>query len=303
MEANLLFKNGRRAKTLALKAESFKKARDRLGTIWSELNYSLTKSFSERKTASTDSLSYQNLANNPCITKEIHRQILPHLLPETHPMKAPLDVLFHKSGVNYNQETMQKAGFTTVSLRPYTFLIVVKHETLPGHLLKVYFQSEMRIKRGTEGWQWLMQRCEGAEKIRNLIRHKKLTHFSVPDKWLYPLPPKRSPSKKCGQPVILVSTEMDLVSQEKSHDIWKNEITTEVLDELYILLTYGLASTHVSWNIPASNDGTFACIDTEHPQRKPDYGIVNQYLSDKMSQYWDSLIQKGKIPTTQRKNQ
>ena len=56
--------------------------------------------------------------------------------------------------------------------------------------------SERRKKSGKEGWEWLIQRCEGADNIRNLIKEKNLKYFSVPDKWIYVLPTSSKKTEK-----------------------------------------------------------------------------------------------------------
>lgn len=240
------------------------------------------------------SLTYQNFTNNFCIDKSMHKKIAPYLLPLDHPLRAELDALFSVYGVNENTNSMSKAGFITVSFRPTTYVVIVKHSNLPGHLLKLYLESEDRIKKNREGWKWLLHRCEGAQALRNLIKEKNLTHFVVPDKWLYPLPPKPlHSSPQCGQPLVLLCTEMDIVSDQESHEIWQNRITHDVLDELYIILSHGLSSSYVSWNIPPTKDGKFACVDTEQSNAKPNYSLVRNYLSQEMKDYWDRLVRYG----------
>lgn len=240
--------------------------------------------------------AYHDFKVNSCIVKEMHTMIRPHLLPETHAIKPVLDAIFSEYGVNKNADSLARAGFVTVSVRPFTFLTVVRHPCLPGYIQKIYLESDQRVKPGKPGWKWLVQRCQGADNIRKLIKAKKLKHFTVPDKWLYPLKakPKHLQAKSgCGQPVILITTDMNLVSQAESEEAWKTKVTYEVLDELYEIISHGLASSHLSWNIPYTNDGTFSCIDTEHPVRKPDYKSVKLYLSKKMGKYWDALVKAG----------
>lgn len=223
------------------------------------------------------------------ITTDFAEKIKPYAMPSDHPAKKTLDAIFQHSQPTKNIDALEAAGFEVVSLRPFSFAVIAKHPSLPGYLQKLYLDSEQRKKNGKEGWQWLVQRCEGAANIRKLIKEKNLQYFSVPDKWIYELPS----SDYKGQPCILVVTDMDLVSQEESHDAWRYLVTEEHLDELYVILSHGFASSHVGWNIPYSKSGKFSCIDTEYAKRKPNYAEVEEYLSDEMKVYWRKLVKNG----------
>lgn len=221
-------------------------------------------------------------------------KIKPYRLPSNHPAKKTLDSIFTKFQPTKNLDALAAAGFITVSIRPFSFAVIAQHPDLPGYLQKLYVDSERRKKNGKEGWEWLVQRCEGADNIRKLIKEENIRYFSVPDKWIYDLPIS---SKQTGQTTeqrcILLVTDMELVSQEESHEAWRYIITEEHLDELYIILSHGFASSHVGWNIPYSKSGKFSCIDTEYPKRKPNYVEVEDYLSDEMKAYWKKLIRNG----------
>lgn len=228
-------------------------------------------------------------------------KIKPYLIPKNHPAKEALDFIFTRSRPTSDLDAMVDAGFDIVSVRPYSFAVIAKHSDIPGYIEKVYLDSEKRKKNGKEGWEWLVHRCEGAENIRKLIREKKLNFFSVPDKWIYVLPKSaRQNEKMNSQPIILLATDMHLVSQEESEQAWKTIITKAHLDELYIILSHGFASSHVSWNIPYSESGKFTCIDTEHPKRKPNYAEVENYLSNEMKAYWKKLVNEGEKKATKQ---
>lgn len=224
-------------------------------------------------------------------TNNFAERVKPYIIPADHPAKEELDLIFTQPRVTKDLNTLAAAGFITVSIRPYSFAVVVQHPNLPGYLQKLYLDTEQRKKNGKEGWEWLIQRCEGAENIRKLIKKKKLKYFSVPDKWIYVVPETSRKAK--GQPCILLVTDMDLVSQAESVEAWKTIITKEHLNELYTILSNGFASSHVGWNIPYSKSGKFACIDTEYPKRAPNYPEVEDYLSDEMKIYWRQLVKSG----------
>lgn len=241
--------------------------------------------------------AYPEFDQNPCFTDAMRIKIRPFLLPLNFSEKDRLDALFTISRVIETEESFNEAGFEILFRQPFSYVRIAKHPLFPGFLFKIYLDSELRKKDGKEGWEWLALRCEGAKNVRNLIKKKKLRYFSVPDKWIYPLPynplPKNEDLQFNRQPIILLVTDMDLVPHEESIKAWKNKITHDHLDELYCIISHGFASSHLIWNIPYSKSGKFACIDTENPEKKPAYREVRQYLSKEMCQYWDKLVRTG----------
>lgn len=243
-----------------------------------------------------EKLFYPNLDNNSLITAEIKQAIMPYCLPLNHPLAVPLKDLFSASRISENEENFALAGFTTLFAQPTSYIRVARHDKLPGVLLKLYLDSENRLKDGIPGWKWLVKRCKGAENVRKLIQRKKLVHFSVPDKWIYPLPEHPQVTivpLQFQQPVLLVVTDMNLATDEETKEAWKNKIGKRHLDELFCILSHGFSSCYLATNIPYSKDGKFTCIDTEHPKRKLKYNHVKAYLTPKMQKYWNKLIKTG----------
>lgn len=137
----------------------------------------------------------------------------------------------------------------------------------------------------------------GAEKVRNLIEEKKIKFFTVPDKWIYPLPEFPKPIKiKQSQLVVLVVTDMNLVSKFETREAWKSIITQEHLDELYCILSHGHGSSGLVRNVPYTKNGTFAFVDTEKPNKLPKYDKAKVFFSKEMQEYWDLLVKTGGNP-------
>lgn len=281
--------------------EIYAKAKDLLKEIWEELDFRILgentpSTISKTKIISLDNFEcgYPNLEGNPSLNNKMIRLIKPHLLPLDHPAKKAMDDIFVHTNFRpiENEANFKKAGFTVLFHQPFSFIRVASHPNLKGHLLKVYLDSELRKKFNKDGWEWLVMRCQGAENIRNLIQTKKLKYFSVPDKWLYPLPAHSKRPREKTQTIVLLVTDMQLVSHQESINAWMN-VNKAQLDELYIILSHGFGSSHVIWNIPYSKSGKFTCIDTEHPSRTPKYATVKNFLSDEMKDYWDKLVISG----------
>jgi hypothetical protein len=219
----------------------------------------------------------------------MQERIAPYLLPLTHPFKPALDAIFSASRPTENEASLAQAGFATIAVKKNTYVHVVRHPAVPGYVFKLHLDSELRQKLQKPGWFWLANRCEGAEKIRHLIKSKKIKHFVAPDKWLYPLPYSPNPNAKS---VVLLATDMRLVSHSKSQQAWK-KAGHRVLEELYIVLSHGYGSWFLTGNVPYTKSGKFAFIDTEYPKREISLGKVKHYLSEEMQAYWEWLIIAG----------
>lgn len=276
--------------------EFSEKSKITLNKIWTKLNRLLLEANEEEhslaKSAKKGSHRYPNFDDNASLTGTMKSQIKPYLLPLKNPIKKSLDPLFKHPEVLETDHSLSQAGFITLFSQANSFIRVAKHPSVPGYLFKIYPHTEMRQKQGKPGWEWLVMRCKGAENVRNLIKRKKLRHFTVPDKWLYPLPTP-SPTHPNKQPIVLVVTDMKLVSKEETVKAWKNKITRRHLDELFCIISHGYSSTYLVHNIPYTGKGKFSCIDTEHPKRNLSYKKVKYFLSEEMNQYWDKLVRRG----------
>lgn len=243
---------------------------------------------------------HDSFASNPDLTFDMRALIKPFLLPESHSMKKPLDVIFHTSRATKNKIALCKAGFNILFQQKRSFICVVRHPDLPGYLLKLYTDNDLRQKHEKPGWQWLVRRCEGARKIKGVIHHNKIQNFQVPRKWLYPLPQEPSPSisdLSARNPVVLLVEDMHLTSKKENLLAWKKHITKKHLDELYTIISRGRGSSYRPDNIHYSKNGKFSFIDTEYPNRGPDFNSIRKYLSKNMCDYWDKLVKhEGHVP-------
>jgi len=249
-----------------------------------------------------EAATYNLFEKNPYLSKEMKELFRPHLLHPSHPLKGALDSIFLLSRATKNHDAFEQAGFTPLEVRrSHSGIVVAKHPLLPKHLVKVYFDNDLIEKFDRPGWKWLSQRCLAAKKIHAIISKKNLKHFTVPQKWLYPLPIYPAPESEKGsirQPVILLVEEADLLSHSASKKAWR-EVTEEVLDELYIIVSTTMGSSYRPDNIPMTKSGKFCFIDTEYVHSRPHYDSIRPYLSKKMKRYWDRLVKKGGRTYTQ----
>lgn len=244
-----------------------------------------------------DILSYNDFDSNPYLTKEARKQIRPFLLPFDHCLRPVLDSIFFQTRAIQDQATFESAGFMTLFVQPRSFIRVASHPCLPNYLVKIYLDNELRQKQGKPDWYWFVKRCEGAKAIRKAIIKKKIQFFSVPDKWIYPLPLTPSPpstSDYLRKVAILLVQDMKLVSHEETLEAWKTKITPKHLDELYAIISRASGGSYRASNVPYTIFGDFAFIDTEYPDRKdPDFSSIRPFLSHDMRKYWDKLVKNG----------
>ena len=235
--------------------------------------------------------TYPYFADNPYLNEETRCSAAPYLLPLDHPIKPAVDEIFSRARVIDDETTLKEAGFEIIAAMPGSFVVVARHPAVPGYVFKLYLDTEPRYKDGIPNHIWLIRRCVGAAFIRNLIEIKKIRYFKVPDKWLYILPWQHPSYGPCRSPLILIATDMQLVSEEMTRYAWKTYATRRHLKELYAILKRGHGSKRIVENIPFTKQGFFAFTDTEYPVRKLPLEKVKHCFSDEMQEYWEKLTQ------------
>lgn len=246
---------------------------------------------------SANKKTYNDFERNHYISERERDSVRPYLLPIDHPIKPALDSIFRATRAILNRAAFLEAGFIIKFSQPRSFIKVASHPQMPGYLVKVHFDSTLSKKHGKESWRWLVQRVEGARKVRKAIEKKKSKHFVVPRKWLYPLPEKPTVPHTpdfVRKNVILVVQDMKLVSNEENLEAWKTKITEEHLKELYAIMKSAKGASYRADNIAYTQSGKFAFIDTEYPNRKPNFHTIGTYLSPEMQTYWENLLRRKK---------
>ncbi len=233
---------------------------------------------------------YPDFKSNPYLDHELRDSIKKYLLPVDHPAKAVLDTIFFTTRAVRDEQALLDAGFVILFSQETSYIKVVSHPLLPGYVMKLNLDSETRLKKGKPAWYWLANRCKGAKRVRDYIRKKKLHYFDVPDKWVYILPSTIPTDGPVRQPILVIETDMQLVSHEETKLAWKTVPNEELLDQLYYLLKHGCGSRFLTGNIPYTKNGKFAFIDTEYPKRKITLSKATEYFSDEMQAYWLQLI-------------
>lgn len=235
----------------------------------------------------------RDFEQNSAIPYSIKKEMRPFIIGDNHPMKSRLDKIFFKSRAILDEESFIQAGFVPISIRHCTHVYVSKHSLLPGYLVKAYLDTEKRKKKNQESWKWLVKRCQGARDIQKVIKKKKIVHFTVARKWIYPFPSKPLPPDDAEHTrhfALLLVTDMDLVDPEYNLYAWQHLITKEHLDELFFIISHAKGSSYRPDNISYTKQGNFAFVDTEYPQKGPDFKSIRPYLNPEMLAYWDDLV-------------
>lgn len=216
----------------------------------------------------------------------------PYFLPEDHPIKGELDQLF-STRVIASPEALKEAGFKTVAFNVKTGVHVLRHKKLKGYVLKLYTDDW----GGVCDWCMWVKRAKGANFIREAIDRHGFTQFTVPKKWVYPLPLHTYPTNAI-QPKSFVMVVEDLEPVDEFHNraLWKSSLVTkERLNEFFILLNeVGLLDSVYSDNVPFVKGGKIGFVDTEHFHEWPvPLQKIPLFLNKKMGAYWMQLINQG----------
>jgi len=243
------------------------------------------------------SADYNDFETNLFISEIAREKIRPFLLPEDHPAKRSLDKIFHSARASFDDDSLKKAGFDIKFKQPRSFIRVVSHPKLSGYLIKLVTDVELREKNGHPAWYWFVNRCNGVQKIHDVIAKNKIKYFVAPKKWIYPLPINPYPSKKTTankrKITVLLVDDMRLTSKQENLVAWKDDITKKHLNELYNIIKEVGGHSYRAENIPQTRNGTFAFVDTEYPKSPPRFSDIRRYLSSGKRFYWDNLVSAG----------
>lgn len=236
----------------------------------------------------------------PDVSKEIWEEVKPYLLPENHPATLKLHRIFTTSRAVQSPREFKKAGFRRWRPGKYSRVCASAHPECPGYFIKTYCDDELGI---IYDWKKWIHRIHGAETIRACIKeHQLQDDFSVPHKWLYPLPKHPSPSQSrrhVRKNFILVCDDMRILPHSSNEKMYKTKISAKRMKGIYtILQVCGLYDSTFIFNIPFCKDGRIAIIDTEYHHKWPiPYFKLTKYFPKSLQSYWKSLtLNGGKIP-------
>lgn len=233
---------------------------------------------------------------NPWVPPDLWQELEPYFLPHDHPIKADLDSLFSKMRVTQSANLFEKGGFGKPKMREPTNIVIGRHEQFKDYIFKVYLDTQPSLNE----WINWVHRIEGARAIQCSLERHGFLHFCTPKKWIYPLPAEPSPPNATRfhrKNFILIVENMNILSLKDNRKAFRKKITPQILQELYTILTEeGLIDSVYPDNIPFTENGQLAFIDTEHhyPGRSIPYEKLTPFLSKQMKEFWQALtIKKG----------
>lgn len=229
---------------------------------------------------------------SPYVSEELWNELKPYFLPENHPKKKVLDAIFSKKRLLLSRKFMKHAGFDVLK-HPQRDIVVAKHPELKGYLVKAYLDNKK-----IDEWKWWKKRIDGVRQVQECIdRYNFNAIMKTPKKWIYPLPSEPSPPDFPGikrKNFILVVEDMNILSRKENLQAYRNNMTTPLLDALFIVLTENLLVDSIyAPNIPFCRDGKIAFLDTEHfnnTTRPMKLMKMMRYLNPEMRSYWKKLV-------------
>lgn len=189
------------------------------------------------------------------------------LLPQDHPLQTRLRGLFKDSTMFASNECLSLAGFQPIN-REHRLLLVARHPTIKNYLIKK-FKNNVSFKREIDNY---LNRISAARALRKFIKLNNLKYISVPRKWLYPLPRRFSDPRTNQRSYLLIVEDMKICSggDDPNGEIGKQyyNMNFDILRELCIVLYYFRGLDSSVRNMPFTQHGTIAFVDTEHWQDK-----------------------------------
>ena len=167
------------------------------------------------------------------------------------PILPLLADLFTDSKMFRSFDHFSSAGFSLVDHAPHK-MMTGAHKRARGYLFKKYDND----RPGKEQLRNYMHRIEGSRLIRTFIAEHGFFRVMAPKKWLYELPSK-FPAR-----YLLVAEKVDLVSRYDTEAAY-DRIGKEQMQELATILYYFRGLNSTAANLPFTEDGKIAFIDTE----------------------------------------
>ena len=174
------------------------------------------------------------------------------------PVVDQLPALFTDPDMFHSFDRFSAEGFKLVAHHPDK-IMCGRHGHVKGYVFKKFndrFPKDQLVN--------YLRRIEGARLLRRFIDEYGFTRVTAPKKWLYQLPsdfPERH---------LLVAERLDLRSKEKSESRYER-IDKEQLRELATILYYFRGLNSTLSNLPYTDDGKIAFIDTERWDHDKDF--------------------------------
>lgn len=169
----------------------------------------------------------------------------------TLPILSLMGELFSDGKMFGSFDRFKSAGFSLVDHAPHK-IMTGSHKHARGYLFKKYNND----KPGKKQLRNYMHRVEGSRLIRAFITEHGFTRVIAPRKWLYELP------SSFPERYLVVAEKADLVSRSATEKAY-SRIGKEQMHELANILYHFRGLNSTAANLPYTEDGRIAFIDTE----------------------------------------
>jgi len=156
-------------------------------------------------------------------------------------------------------DSFEDAGFDLVEHSPNKVLSG-STKAMPGYMFKKYDDD----KPGKKQLRNYLRRIEGARLLRQFIADRGYSRVVTPKKWLYELP-STFPAR-----YLVIAEKLDLISRDATERAY-DKIDKTQLAELATVLYYFRGLNSTAANLPYTEDGRIAFIDTERWHHDKDY--------------------------------
>ena len=175
------------------------------------------------------------------------------------PIFSMLADLFTDADMFRSFDHFSSAGFTLVPHAPHK-IMAGRHKRAKGYLFKKFDNG----RPGKTQLRNYMHRIEGSRLLRTFIDDHGFSRVTAPKKWLYELPDS-FPAR-----YLIVAEAVDLIPRLDTEAAY-HRIGKKQMQELATILYYfrGLSSTPS--NLPFTEDGKIAFIDTERWDHDKDF--------------------------------
>lgn len=194
---------------------------------------------------------------DPLTPDQVQRELT--VTAETLPIVSLMGDLFVDPKMFASYSRFEKAGFSLVDHAPHK-IMTGSHKSARGYLFKKYDDD----KPGTKQLRNYMHRVEGARLLRAFIAERGFTRVVAPRKWLYELP------SSFPERYLVVAEKIDLVSRRATDRAYAR-ISKEQTRELTTVLYYFRGLNSTAANLPYTEGGAIAFIDTERWHHDKDY--------------------------------
>jgi len=204
------------------------------------------------------------------------------------PTSLDLRGLFRDSDMFDSPRRWAAAGFKILNRSGK--IMVARHPAVRGLLFKRY-AGEISQKEQLTNFE---RRLEGARRLRTLVDRLGLTRIIVPHKWIVELPTHRRSH-------VLIVERLEILGDLQTSAAYRR-IEPDTLTQLCCVLFHFRGMDSNTKNLPFTEDGRIALVDTEHwdrHSRKPYLHHIGKHLGSsswKLARKIFHQLEDGKVP-------